>query len=978
MKKLFLLLALSASVMAMATEGALNGKFTINAEGDQIVFSQGNLQYMPLRGTWLFATNQWDTIGANNINRDAERYTGCIDLFGYSKGNDPLGYPTSTELDNLGYYQDHGANPIMNGGNAANLWRTLAQSEWVYLFSTRPNASQKIGQATVNGIHGCVLLPDEWTLPQRLTFTPTPRDWTTNVYTTGEWALMEANGAVFLPAAGMMNQYTPAVNNVNVYGSYMSITSNIGGGNGQIMHFEETRLLPACGSWLGYLYAVRLVQAAPAAVTPTCPDAHFFMNGAELTSINLTVGQSISVPMVMTAEGNVIRATGRVVDSSIAILGADNMITGLAAGTTYYQVVYMPVAGDESLICTYELPIVVTGSVTPVVECPTAHYNLSSADNVLHMEVGDVVSIPALIGATGSVYRLSAKTVEGIRVAVLTEDDMIQAVGAGTATFVGLYMYPTADGSTMQCEYTFDIVVTAAQPQKQSPEMSFDETEVNAELGMPFTPPTFHNPHNVPINKWNSQNTSVAEVSEDGSIVTIKAVGDAYIFCESYETDTYYAQSVGYTIHVTTSGLTVAGVLVNSGNAQNIVGNGTAWYDEPNRTLYLNGFSYTGQNILNEAPAHVKAAGSGVNAAIIYTPKDNIPLTIMVLGTSEIRDAETCIYAPNTPVVMMGNGRGGYMTMDATSVAVSAVAYKIHQCWVSASGGSAALALGQELGMSRGSYLLATSNGVAIQCHSFVKTTEVVDGYEIDVLTEGVYFQENYGFFSTNKQFAKVVEIGKKAVVVPNDEITTIDFTQTDPEGNESVIFSADVDNTFNEETGQLELSTSLTDEEVADALENLLPGSSAWVAALPGSIVFDIPAGQGTIKVQFMTFPGYTLRVLVEGTASVSISSAELGWSRVDYNVPTPVHVVIYLHAEGGAGAPARIATNQNDVANAGAFVQAVMILPVEAPGAQEDTTAIDIIDANNGENGKLLMNGQLYIIREGRVFNAAGAQVK
>ena len=65
-------------------------------------------------------------------------------------------------------------------------------------------------------------------------------------------------------------------------------------------------------------------------------------------------------------------------------------------------------------------------------------------------------------------------------------------------------------------------------------------------------------------------------------------------------------------------------------------------------------------------------------------------------------------------------------------------------------------------------------------------------------------------------------------------------------------------------------------------------------------------------------------------------------------------------------------------DVANAGAFVQAVMILPVEAPGAQEDTTAIDIIDANNGENGKLLMNGQLYIIREGRVFNAAGAQVK
>ena len=880
MKKLFLLLTLCVSMMVMATEGALTGKFTINADGDQIVFSQGNLQYMPLRATWRFAPNQWDTIGADNINREVARYTGWIDLFGYGKGNDPLSYPTGADINSGADvdYNDYGANAISNGGNAANLWRTLTKSEWVYLFSTRSNASRKIGQATVNGIHGCVLLPDEWTQPARITFTPNPKNWTTNVYDEYTWAQMEANGAVFFPAAGMMNQYTPAVNNVNVYGTYMAITNNAGGGNGYFMHFEETRLLPACGSWMGYLYAVRLVQAAP--------------------------------------------------------------------------------------------------SVTPVVECPTAHYNLSSADNALHMTVGQTASIPDLLGGTGSILRLSAKTVEGIRVAELTEDDMIYAVGVGTAQFVGLYMYATADGSTMQCEYTFDIIVTAAQTTKLSPEMSFDETEVNAELGMPFTPPTFHNPHNVPINKWNSQNMNVAEVSEDGSVVTIKGVGDAYIFCESFETETYYAQSVGYTIHVTTSGLTIGGVTVNSGNANDIFGNGTAWYDAPHRTLYLSSYIYTGQQILTEAPAHAKAAGSGVNAAISYTNPET--LTIQVMGASEIHNAETCIYAPNAAVIMMGNGRGGYMTMDATSVAVSTKAFKIHQCWVSASGAAAALALGQELGISRGSYLLANSNGVAIQCQSFNITTEVEEGYEIAILTEGVYFQAPNGFYGANKQFAKTVEIGKRAVVVPNDEITTIDFTQTDPEGNESVIFSADVNNTFNEETGQLELTTALTDEVVADALENLVPGSSAWVSALPGSIVFDIPAGQGKIKVQFMTLPGYELKVQVEGAASISITSAELGWSTVEYNVPAPVHVVIYLHASSGASAPARIATNANDVVSAGAYVQSVMILPNEAPGASTDTTAIDILEANQGENGKVMMNGQLYIIREGRVFNAAGAQVK
>ena len=878
--------------MVMAdTQGALNGKFTINANGDQVVFSQGNLQYMAASMMWKFADNQYDTIGLANANIGPRNRT-AIDLFGWGTGANPT--ETSSADADYTAFTDWGTNAISNGGSQAGLWRTLSPDEWTYMFFTRSNAATLFGHGTVNGVKGLIILPDDWQTPARMTFTSDTDAGMTNqgsyygntnidffnvnIYSDREWYTMQSAGAVFLPVAGSREGTAYTYSNFAKYWSNSTKSSYTGAVLGAALSFGPYDVVPANGYNQHLGLPVRLVHDEPAAVTP-------------------------------------------------------------------------------------------------VVECPIAHYNLSSADNALHMTVGQTASIPDLLGATGSILRLSAKTVEGVRVAELTEDDMIYAVGVGTATFVGGYMY-AVDGQTMMCEYSFDIIVTAAQTTKLSPEMSFDETEVNAELGMPFTPPTFHNPHNVPINKWNSQNMNVAEVSEDGSVVTIKAVGDAYIFCESFETDTYYAQSVGYTIHVTTSGLTIGGVTVNSGNASDIFGNGTAWYDAPRRTLYLSGYTYTGQQILTEAPAHVKAAGSGNNAAISYTNPET--LTIMVLAPSDIRNAETAIYAPNAAVVVMGNGRGGSLTLNATSVAVSTKAFKIHQCSLSASGAAAALALGQELGISRGSYLLASSNGVAIQCQSFNITTEVVEGYEIAILTEGVYFQAPNGFYGANKQFAKVVEIGKKAVVVPNDEITTIDFTQTDPEGNESVIFSADVDNTFNEETGQLELSTSLTDEEVADALENLLPGSSAWVAALPGSIVFDIPAGQGTIKVQFMTFPGYTLRVLVEGTASVSISSAELGWSRVDYNVPTPVHVVIYLHAESGAGAPARIATTPNDVANAGAYVQAVMILPAEAPGAQEDTTAIDILEANQGENGKILLNGQLYIIREGRVFNAAGAQVK
>ncbi len=63
-------------------EGAINGLFTINANGDQVYFSQGNLQYIGSAATpyWKFADHQWDYIG------DAQTGTSEMldrDLFGW-------------------------------------------------------------------------------------------------------------------------------------------------------------------------------------------------------------------------------------------------------------------------------------------------------------------------------------------------------------------------------------------------------------------------------------------------------------------------------------------------------------------------------------------------------------------------------------------------------------------------------------------------------------------------------------------------------------------------------------------------------------------------------------------------------------------------------------------------------------------------------------------------------------------------------
>ena len=202
--------------------GIIPSKFSVSST-KQVRFSQGNLQYQASTGTWRFATNQYDAIGSGNSNV-SPTYSGWIDSFGWGSGNQPT--QTSENPSEYSTFVDWGTHAISNGGNTANLWRTLTESEWTYLIFTRPNASSKRGRATVNGMYCFVLLPDDWVLPSGLSFTPDANNWT-NVYTVEEWAQMEAAGAVCFPAAGTRAGGTnnTNVNDYNHWGCYWSSTS---------------------------------------------------------------------------------------------------------------------------------------------------------------------------------------------------------------------------------------------------------------------------------------------------------------------------------------------------------------------------------------------------------------------------------------------------------------------------------------------------------------------------------------------------------------------------------------------------------------------------------------------------------------------------------------------------------------------------------------------------------------------------------
>lgn len=161
-------------------EGALSGLFSVSSS-KQVRFSRGNLLS---NGT--FAANQ---------------YT----------------------------YGDYFAPNYIYSGPTIE-WDVLSPAEWDYLY----RRSNKVGFATVNGIHGIIILPDIYTgSPITNPFRPNwissyeTCPWDDNIYSGDAWTAMENNGVVFLPAAG--SYYNGSIQSQGEEGYYFSSSADLFG-----------------------------------------------------------------------------------------------------------------------------------------------------------------------------------------------------------------------------------------------------------------------------------------------------------------------------------------------------------------------------------------------------------------------------------------------------------------------------------------------------------------------------------------------------------------------------------------------------------------------------------------------------------------------------------------------------------------------------------------------------------------------------
>ena len=234
--------------------------FSISAT-NQVTFSPGNLQYHPWNDQWRFAESQLDYIG-DAISNCSSTYNGWLDLFGWSTSATNFGVSTSTTTSNYsGSFVDWGTNQI--GADAPNTWRTLTYAEWKYLLNTRLNASSLKGVAQVKGVNGLILLPDNWTCPSGVIF---KSGFHSNdgvdyyaayqTFTASEWSKLEAEGAVFLPAAGY--RYGSGVSSVQNRSYYWSATEYDSGSAYSLRFNSDGASFYYLGRYGGF--SVRLVK----------------------------------------------------------------------------------------------------------------------------------------------------------------------------------------------------------------------------------------------------------------------------------------------------------------------------------------------------------------------------------------------------------------------------------------------------------------------------------------------------------------------------------------------------------------------------------------------------------------------------------------------------------------------------------------------------------------------------------------------
>ena len=375
------------------------GEFTVNANGDRVGFSTGNLQYKASTGEWRFALNQWDAIREGNVNI-SPTYDGWIDLFGYGcngvNNGQPAYHPyniSTTEADYLNIdltdIKDWGyVYGQQNGGD----WRTLTKDEWLYLLFTR--SGDRLAKVQIDGQYNCLIIfPDGYT--STLTnVNMVEAEFTDNLLTIVQAEVLMCDGCVILPCG--FNRVGTFLNLVE-FGEYFASDVTTSKTNAFFVRFNNTAI-SVTNAYLEIGRSVRLVQNLPylkkSDITTGTTNDTINVAGSDV-AINFNLQEQAAVTTSENASSLSLTDNGTISTLNLTGSGAHTItITSISQGYAHYVLVHNDVGSTKRIM------VVKDNSLTQTLLFPSsisANANgyvllriIATSDNILVTKVEDI------------------------------------------------------------------------------------------------------------------------------------------------------------------------------------------------------------------------------------------------------------------------------------------------------------------------------------------------------------------------------------------------------------------------------------------------------------------------------------------------------------------------------------------------------------------------------------------------------------
>lgn len=200
-------------------------------------------------------------------------------------------------------------------------------------------------------------------------------------------------------------------------------------------------------------------------------------------------------------------------------------------------------------------------------------------------------------------------------------------------------------------------------------------------------------------------------------------------------------------------------------------------------------------------------------------------------------------------------------------------------------------------------------------------------------------------------------------------EQTNITFTYQGPSSS-AVLLNLQAEDYYSDLDQCVVLRTTLDDANVANLMDNILKDIGDFGSVFSG-VSFFLPAGKGELKLDICTH-GLQLSVHI-GNAVAHLTQNERGEAILQYDIPEPTLVCMHAIEITVNGAAEHRAQKQVNDEKKRVELYKMKIVPEKAP------SAIDQIDANSSTlNAKCLINGHLFILRNGKTYSISGQEVR